>query len=498
MVQNVLEYLEATACRVPERTAYADERKTVTYAELLDQAKRVGSAAAQLAAPKQPIAVLMDTRDTRCVIALLGVLYAGCFFVPLDADMPAERLQLILGQLEPALLLCDEKGTAAVSMAQTDYPVLDYQKASETAADDNLLQRIRAGASIDDVMSIMYTSGSTGIPKGVMQSQRSHIYYTEATILKYNFAENTVFGNQSPFFYANSIIDIYPPIALGATTYILPAKALSFPKYLIEQLNEYRVAELTMTPSSYVKVANAGVLSEGTLPYLQYIILSGEAASWATLRQWMAAAPNADVWNFYGSTEAYSVAVLRIDREFSDGDVIPVGLPYKEVEILFLDDEGTPVAPGERGEMLIHNPWLSDGYYRDAARTDGVFVLHDGKRYYRTGDYGFLNDQGQLVVLGRQDQQIKHMGYRMELGEVEYALRTLPGWQDGCCLFKKDSGMIYCFWTGNLSKGDILAGLKKILPKYALPDVFINLPQLPHTATMKIDRQKLRADFMRD
>lgn len=497
MYGNVLEYLENAAEKWPDRVAFADEKESMTFAGLLDAARRIGTALTAYAAPRQPVAVLMTDRSVRCVAAMMGVVYAGCPYAPLDAAMPAERLSIILAQLEPAAVVCDRATSANVSKAEFNGPMLAYEELVQSGIDEEKLDCIRVQDSVWDILSILYTSGSTGVPKGVAQSQYSYLTYTDITINKYTFTEKTVFGNQSPFFYANSIIDIFPPMKLGASVYILPARCLSFPKLLVEQLRDRHITELTMTPSSYVKAAASGVLTEGCLPELEYIILSGEAAHWQTLQCWMKAAPKAGVWNFYGSTEMFSVAVWRLDRAYADGEVIPVGVPFPEVEVLIVDEDGRAVPRGEKGLMLIANPWMCSGYYRDAARTEAVFVedpLGRGyhTRYYRTGDIGLINERNQLVVLGRQDSQIKRAGYRMELGEVEAALRQIEGWEDGCVLYDKASGRLCCFFTGALTQKEVQSALKKALPRYALPDAYIHLEEMPHTATMKIDRQKLR------
>ncbi len=497
MAENILEYLENAAERWPERTAFADEHGSLSFLQLMEEARCIASGLGQHVKRKEPVAVVMTDRSVHCVAVLLGVTYAGCSYAPLDAAMPAERLQVILGQLQPTALVCDEATRANVSKVNAACPVLLAEELRQSLVNEDALHAARRESTPEDVLSIMFTSGSTGLPKGVAQSQRSYLAYTDATIGKYSFTQETVFGNQSPFFYANSIIDIFPPLKLGAMVYILPGRCLSFPKMLVEQLRTHRITELTMTPSSYVKAAQAGVLEPGCLPDLEYIILSGEAAHWQTLQAWMKAAPNGGVWNFYGSTEVFSVAVWRLSRAFQDGETIPVGVPFDPVDVLLVDEDDKPVPPGERGMMLIHDPWLCSGYWRDSARTGAAFVTdplgqgHD-RRYFRTGDIGQFNDAGQLIVHGRADSQIKRAGYRMELGEVEYALRTIPGWQNGCVLYDRESGKLACCYEGELLPADITRSLKKLLPKYALPDTYLHVDTLPYTANMKIDREKLR------
>ena len=497
---NILEDLERTAARVPERVAFLDDQTALTFAQLHHQARAVGSCLMDVMPPRGVAAVLMDGRSMTCVPAFLGVAYAGGAYAPLDPAMPAERLAVILERMRPDCVLTDDKGRRAMSaLTSVTAPVVDFADAVETAVRSEALAAVRARSGMFDPLSILYTSGSTGIPKGSIQSHASYIHYTEATIEVYGFDEGTIFGNQSPLFYANSIIDIYPPIALGATVYLLPANALAFPRRFGQCLRERHVTELTMTPSSFIAVSEA--LEEGSLPELTHGIMSGEMMPWAPLKKWMRVAPNAGFYNFYGSTEAFSVAVGRVRDHYEDSELLPVGRPFRQAHILFTDEEGREVDPLNGGEMLVSNPWLSSGYHRDPERTEAAFALDPMQRgyferFYRTGDIGRLTPDGELLVLGRRDAQVKHHGYRMELGEVELALRGIPGWRDGCVLFDQPTGRLFCFWTGGLTEKELLAGLKKKLQRYMLPDVCIHLDELPHTATMKIDRVALRKGYM--
>lgn len=498
MKANMLEYLEETAGRAPEKIAFYDDRESLTFSALLDRARRIGSCLAGRAAPRTPVALLLDARSIRNLPAMFGTLYAGCAYAPLDIAMPPERLRLMLTLLHPAAVLADERGLKAFqACGLTDAALLTYHAAQAEEADEQRLACRRKQASVYDPMSILYTSGSTGIPKGSVQTHFSYLNWTEATIDVYKLTEETVFGNQSPFFYANSLLDIFPPVALGATVYLLPAGVLTFPRKLIDCLNARRVTELCMTPSSFVSVANAGVLRPGCLPYLKWGVMSGESMPWSPLKAWMDASPNADWWHFYGSTEMFSVAVGKVEKSHQAGDRLPVGKPFSLTHILFVDENGDELPVGEPGGMLVSSPWIASGYHRDAERTAASWVvdpLNRGwqERFFRGGDIGYIREDGQLMVLGRRDTQIKHMGYRMEIGEVEAALRNIPGWQEGCVLFDEERDKLWCFYTGALEEKQIRAGLREALARYMLPDCCVHLDEMPRTATMKLDRNRLR------
>lgn len=497
MFFNMLQPLELTAGRVPERVAFYDDREKLTYRALTDTARRIGSALAEVTSPRQSVALLLDARSIRNIPALYGVLYAGCAYAPLDISMPPERLHQLLELLSPAAVVADDRGEKALhALGDFTAPVLSYDAAAAHPENASRLDAIRRNASAYDPMSILYTSGSTGIPKGSVQTHLAYLQWTQATIEAYGLDETVVFGNQSPFFYANSIIDIFPPAALGATVYLLPAGVLTFPRKLIDCLNRERVTELTMTPSSFVSVVNAGVLEPGCLPHLRYGIMSGESMPWPPLEVWMQAAPRASWWHFYGSTEMFSVAVGRVTEKPREGERLSVGKPFPVVHILFLDENGEEAAPGTPGEMLLSSPWIASGYHRDDARTQSAWVVDPlgrgyYERFYRGGDVGYLRPDGCLVVLGRRDSQIKHMGYRMELGEVEAALAAIPGWQEGCVLFDREKGELWCFYTGALTEKQLQKELKTRLARYMLPDRYLHLDALPHTASMKLNRAAL-------
>lgn len=496
MKANILAYLDETARRAPQKTAFFDDHERLSFAALQEQAQRIGSFLAQRIAPRQPVALLLDARSIRNLPALYGVLYAGCAYAPLDIAMPPERLRLMLSLLAPAAALMDERGEKALRACGAEgFPAYHEQDAAAAPLDHVRLDAVCAQSSVFDPLSILYTSGSTGIPKGSIQTHFSYLHWTEATIEMYGLTEETVFANQSPFFYANSILEIFPPVALGASVYMLPAGALTFPARLIDSLNAHCVTELCMTPSSFISIVHAGALRPGCLPHLKWGIMSGESMPWGPLERWMDAAPNANWWHFYGSTEMFSVAVGKVARTHQLGDRLPVGRPFPLVHICFVDENGDELPPGEPGEMLVSSPWIASGYYRDPERTASSWVvdpLGQGwqERFFRGGDIGYIRPDGQLMVLGRRDTQIKHLGYRMEIGEVEAALQHAPGWQEGCVLF--DGERLWCFYTGDIDEKTLKNSLRERLARYMLPDVFVRLDELPRTATMKLDRNALK------
>ena len=498
MKKNFLEQLEETAERLPDKTAFYDDTESLSYAALAEASRRIGSCLAAVSAPRTPVALLLDARSIRNLPAIFGVLYAGCAYAPLDITMPPERLGLLLTLMQPSAVLADERGTEAFENCEMkEMPLIAYADAVSCEVDEEKLGVLRGQASVYDPMSILYTSGSTGIPKGSIQTHFSYLHWADATIAMYGFTEDMVFANQSPFFYANSVLDIIAPVALGATVYLLPAGVLTFPRQMVECLREHHVTELCMTPSSFISVVNAGVLTPGCLPEMKWGIMSGESMSWAPLRVWMDATPNGDWWHFYGSTEAFSVAVGRVAANHEAGQRLPVGKPFPLAHILFVDEDGRELPAGEPGEMLVSSPWIAWGYHRDRERTEASWVVDPldrgwQERFFKTGDVGYICPDGQLMVLGRRDSQIKHMGYRMELGEVENALGSVAGMEESCILYDRKNDRIFCFYVSAMDEKELRRALREKLARYMIPDVFVHLPEMPHTASMKVDRATLK------
>ena len=496
MLKNILEYLEASAERLPDKVTFADENIGLTFRQVRDSTQAIGTGLAKKGYFKAPVAILMDARHVTYIQAMFGIVYAGCFYAPLDASVPLERLNILLERLEPVAVLYDEKNKETAEKLKEKYEVVSFEQMLQEQADADLIKNIRSRCSYYDLLCCMFTSGSTGVPKWVTHTHQSMHLWCLTTIDKYGFTEDYCEGNQSPFFYSNCLGQIYLQIALGASSYVLSSSVLSFPKKMVAALKEQHIHSLTMTPSSFTAVAEAGALEGEYLPDLTWITVSGEACNAASMKKWLEVAPNAHLWNFYGSTEALAVANRRLEGMPEEGKALSVGPLYDEVHMIIVDENDEEVPYGEKGEMLIHNPWMSSGYYKDPERTKEAFVddpLNKGyhELFYRSGDLGYFNEDGELVVTGRKDNMIKHKGYRMELGEVETAAKSIEGCQDCCCIHVKEKDILCCFFTGTLDEDAMYKALKNILPKFALPDRFMHLDKIPYTATVKADRKAL-------
>ncbi len=480
MTRNVLTWLEATAAQMPQASAFADPQEQMSYGELKQKAQAIGSYIAGQTPSQQPVLLMME-KTPMTIAAMLGVVYAGCFYTPVDSSMPDVRLQMIVDQLQPALILADEKGKRkAESMGLCCRQVADIP---DEVKEQLLLDR--RNAHIDtDLLYVLFTSGSTGTPKGVAITHKSVVDFIEWACEALQIEGGSRFGNQAPLYFDNSVLDIYCSIRTGSCVYFLPKQNFMFPGRLVAEMTAQKIDTVFWVPSALTAVANAGVLENADL-HLKRILFCGEVMPCRTLNIWRKAQPEAHFVNMYGPTEITDVCTwYPVEREFQDDESLPIGYPCSNTRIYLID-----------GEICVGGTCLAAGYWADERKTAAVFTqnplrpqIHE--RIYHTGDLGMYNDRGELMFLGRKDSQIKRSGYRIELGEIETALLATPQVQDGCVLW--DGEKMTCVYTGDVPEKQLNRVLKEKLPKYMLPDAYLVMEALPKTGNGKTDRIRIR------
>ena len=240
MQYNVLEYLEETVERLPDKLAYADEKSGITFQETYDGSRAIGSFLAERGIHKEAVGVFMS-KTPEAIVAFFGVVYGGNFYVPLDEEMPRYRIELILKNLNPKAIICDQSSKNILNELGYEDKAYIYDEIIGTRIDDLSLREIRDRAIDTDPIYIVFTSGSTGVPKGVVACHRSVIDYIESLSEVLAFNEDTIFGNQVPLYFDACLKEVYSTIKVGATTYIIPKSNFMFPIKLVEFLNEYKI-----------------------------------------------------------------------------------------------------------------------------------------------------------------------------------------------------------------------------------------------------------------
>jgi amino acid adenylation domain-containing protein len=499
MQKSVTEYLEATAERLPDKIAFADTKESLTFSDLRGRAHSIGTFLARRELFKQPVVVAME-RGARCVSAFLGAVYSGNFYVPLDVEMPVERIAKIIRTLQPTAILVDSRrhdllvdaGAAADTIHRYDEAVL-------TPADEGLLFQVTKRQIDTDLLYVLFTSGSTGVPKGVAVTHRGVIDYVETLTETFGFDENVVFGQTVPFTFDSSILYIYNVLRNGCTDWIVPKVCFTFAARMVDFLNEKQVTHIYWVPTSYNIIVKSGIFAKRVPQYLRWCGFVGEVMPNTVLNVWRRAIPSATYANLFGPTEITGTfTYYLVNREFADDEPLPIGKPYRNVDVLLLTEDNRPANQGEVGEMCVRASKIGFGYYNDFERTAEVFTQNPlntayPEIIYHTGDLAYYNERGELMFKGRRDFQIKHAGHRIELGEIEVAAGAVSGVELCGCIYDSDHQMIVLFYCGAITERELAESLKTKVQPYMIPGDVQKLDTFPQTSTGKIDRMSLKA-----
>lgn len=439
--------------------------------------------------PEEPIAVTVD-RDVQSLVSLFGVCAAGGWYVPVDAALPADRAQLLLSVCSPAVLLCTGEKDP---FPQSDIPKLFVDTAEECEAREFPLR--------DETLPMfgIFTSGSTGIPKLVVKDGRGIRKFIETYCSTFALTSEDVFGNQIPFYFDASTKDIFATVYLGATTVILPQQVFSFPMQLVQMLNDEKISTFVCVPSVLSVAARFDVFSAVTPSTLNNVLFVGERMSVRHLNYWREALPQTRFVNLYGSTEvAGNSCYYVIDREFGEEELLPIGHAFDTARLFLLDENGVPA---DEGEICVAGDGLALGYYKDEEKTEAAFrkVCLDSfsGRIYHSGDYGRVNEYGEYICIARKDAQIKHMGHRIELGDIEVCAAALEYVGECCCLYAPSAEKIVLFCAcPEENRRNLRKDLSSKLPKYMLPHDYVCAPELPHNRNGKLDRAGLLQDWI--
>ena len=495
MKKNILEYLEYTAARLPEKTAFSSGEENMSFSRLKKSAQAIGSELARHRLAREAVIVFMD-KHPNTLAAFFGVLYAGCYYVCVDSSMPDERIKTIIENLGARAVIHDKRAAKRAEALGLEFS-FDYFDVSVAKADEERLLEIRQKQLDTDPIYVVFTSGSTGAPKGVVACHRSVIDYTESLCPALEFSEETVFGNQTPLYFDAPLKEIMPTLKLGATTYFIPKMLFMFPVKLVEYLNKYKINTICWVVSALAQISTLGALDVCRPEHLTTVAFGSEVFQKSDYNKWREALPKARFFNLYGPTEATGMSCYwRADRALAADEPIPVGRPFDNTEIMLINDKGERAKDGEDGEIYIRGTCVTMGYFNNPDKTAEAFVQNPlnkafGEIVYRTGDIGRYNAHGELVFVTRRDSQIKHMGHRIELGEIEAVVSELDSVKAEGCVYDKEKKRIVLFYTGVIGDGEILKHIATKLPRYMLPAVIVRLERMPYTANGKLDRRTL-------
>lgn len=500
MNRTILEILEKTAKKFPDKIIYEDINRKSTYSEFIQVTQKIGSSLAKkIQDINKPVAIYID-RSVTCLETMMGVSYSGNYFTVLDTKSPKERIDLILQTLPEISIVVEKKNVEKIKELNFDGEIFIYEELIEEKIDNDKLSEIRNRIIDTDPMYVQFTSGSTGVPKGIVICHRSVITYAYNIKETFKIDEKTIFGNEPPFYFSMSTLEIYTTMISGATMYIIPKMYFAFPIKLLTFLKEKKINTIYWVPSVLCIVANMKALDEIELPDLKKVLFAGEVMPVKQLNIWIEHFPNTMFANLCGPTEITDICTYYIvDRKFENNESLPIGKACYNCDVLIIKEDGTRAKNGEEGELCVRGSFLALGYYNNPEKTNQAFIQNPlntayPEIIYKTGDIVKTNERGEILYISRKDFQIKHMGYRIELGEIENAINNIDGIISCACIYDNENKKIILFYQGNnkLTDKEILYKSKEALPNYMIPNEIHRLSQMVYNANGKIDKNQLK------
>lgn len=504
-MKNILEFFEDTVSHYPENIAVSDGKEELSFGALADISKAAASSLLKRGFKNEAVVIFMK-KSGKALCALISSIYAGLYYVPMDDSIPSLRRRQILETVSPRLVICDNESFELVKSDAEGIgsEIIIFDEPAQDKTDEILLESVRAEQIDTDPVYLVFTSGSSGVPKGVLCAHRSLIDYAEQITGLIKPDSESVFGLQAPFYVDACMKEILSMFCCGSKIEIIPHSLFSFPFKLLEFLNNKKVSNICWVSSALIMISSTGCFDELRPMHLKTVCFGSEVLPPAEFSLWRAACPSARFINLYGPTEATGMSFFyEIPENFPDKTTIPIGRPFKNTRFILLADDNTKASKGETGEICILGAGLSPGYYGDFGRTEQSFTQNPinklwPEKIYRTGDLAFENADGELVFVARKDRQIKHMGYRIELDEIESLCKTNPGISLCSCLWDGLNSIIALFFTGNLSERELRSALRSEMPPYMMPQKIIRLERMPMMTSGKIDRKRLESLYKTD
>ena len=509
-MNNIISYFKNTVKIFPDNIAVEDVNGEISYKELdsLSDALATGIINSLGDGVRNlPILVYLP-KQIESVVSYVGILKSGNPYVPVDYQIPMQRLQVTIDNLSPSIIIANDEGIETLKQNEISFEakLLNYDDLIAEKADaDKIDEAISLTMDVDPAY-IMYTSGTTGVPKGVVISHRGVEDYANWLIDEFKITEKCVFGLQSGFHFDNSVFDIYYSFFTGGKMVIIPEILFMYPTKLISYMNEKKINIIFWVPTVMISVADSNVFETEKPEHLKTVVFAGEVMPNKQLNVWRKSLPECLYANLYGPTEiTVDCLYYIVDREFKDNDPLPIGIDCPNSKVLILKEDNSLAKIGEQGEICVLGCCVGLGYWNNPEQTAKAFVQNplNDKYYeimYRTGDIGYRTDEGLVMYVGRKDSQFKLRGNRIELGEIEQNAILVPGVERACAVFDEKNQEIVVFVKTksdiNLRKFNV--ELKKYLPKYMLPSKLFVVEDFPYNQNNKIDRIALKNNYLKE
>jgi amino acid adenylation domain-containing protein len=515
--------LTTSAERHPEKTAVIFRNQRMTYGEWEQASNRLAHALRKAGCVKGDRVGLLLPKSFEILVGMFGALKADCIYVPLDTSSPGARLARIVEAADCRCVLALHSAAPLLGdLLRGSIKVGWMDQGGEVSRNDSVAfswpevqslsaEPVPSSSTEEDIAHLLFTSGTTGAPKGVMITHSNVQHFLDWAVPYFGIESGDRISAHPPFHFDLSTFDIHGTVRAGAELHLVPPELNLLPSRLADFIRDSNLTQWFSVPSILTHMAKSDAVRQNDFPALKRLLWCGEKFPTPGLIYWMKRLPGVGFFNLYGPTEAtiassfYQVPACPSDETAET----PIGEPCAGERLLVLDEKLRPVAPGEPGDLYIGGVGLSPGYWRDPARTAEVFVQDPAMpgpegRIYRTGDLARWTKTGELCLLGRSDSQIKSRGYRIELGEIEAALHSLPGIQTAAVVAIDSSAFegttICCAWVSAEGREDnpaeLRRSLSKLVPNYMIPSRWMPLERMPLNGNGKTDRRFLKEKFL--
>lgn len=515
--------LMKSAKQCPDKIAVVYNNEKITYKDLDEVTNILAATLLENGMQRGDRVGVYINKSIPSIISIIGILKAGGVYIPLDANAPFTRLAYIIENAGmKCLLTSTKKGdnvnqmfpeenpldvvilTDGLKRLKTDLPVKvilweEISKRGEASLPENL--------SIEtDLAYILYTSGSTGVPKGVMISHRTSLTFINWSCDEFHIQSKDRVSSHAPLHFDLSIFDIFTSLKAGATIFLVPEEFSIFPKSLIRFIQDNKITVWYSVPSILMHMMVHGNMKNHSFPDLRLLLFAGEVFPVRYLRELMGIVPRAELYNLYGPTETNVCTFFKVDQLEPDRmKPVPIGKACSNIDVFALDNNKNRLTEvGKEGELYVRGSCVAQGYWRDTEKTDACFIKsflnpEFDEKIYRTGDIVALDESGNYNLIGRKDHLIKSRGYRIELGEIEAALYSHQDVKEVAAIAVPDeliTNRIKIFIVpknpDSLTKIEIKKHLSERVPIYMMPESIEFLEFLPRTSTGKTDREVLK------
>ena len=497
-MKSITEYLNFTATKYPDKIAASDVSGSITFEALKNKSEKYACNMLEYTNSNSPIVILAD-KSIDVLISFMAAAYAGCYYVLIEPSHPIGRINSILETLGSTIIITNEKHIGVIDSLNFTGNVKLFSELEILDIDLKKLKNISENRLDTDPLYVIFTSGSTGIPKGVVVSHRAVIDFIDVFVETFNITSDDIIANQAPFDFDVSVKDIYSMIKTGAEIDILPKSYFSFPTKLMDRLHDKKATILIWAVSALNIVSIMKGLEYKLPQSLNKIMFSGEVMPIKHLNYWQEYLPNAMYVNLYGPSEVTCNSNYYIlDRKFEIGEVLPLGKTFKNRRVFLLDENDDIITISDQlGELCVSGTSLALGYFNDEAKTKSCFVQNPANKkwidlIYKTGDLAKYGKDGNLYYVARKDFQVKHMGHRIELLEIEVALNTINEIERCCVLYDNIKTKIIAVYQGDIDKKSITNSLIDKLPRFMIPMVYHKFDEIELSPNGKIDRNKIR------